>query len=118
MDAFAGFTFARPEALLLLLVLVPLAVYLSRTSVALLRRERRRWSLGLRIAIIILLVFSLSGVGIVTSTNRLSVVFLLDHSDSISAQGQAQQSAFVQNALAHLGDGDAAGVVVFGADAL
>ena len=40
---------------------VVLAVYLSRTSLALLRRNRRRFSLGLRIVIITLLVLALAG---------------------------------------------------------
>ncbi|HKP54986.1 MAG TPA: VWA domain-containing protein [Chloroflexia bacterium] len=118
MDAFPGLSFARPEALLLLVALVPLAVYLSRTSMALLRRGRRRWSLGLRIAIITLLVLSLCGLGIITSTDRLSVVYLLDHSDSIGTVGQAQQATFVRKALDLLEEGDEAGVIVFGGDAL
>jgi Mg-chelatase subunit ChlD len=118
MDAFAGLSLARPEALLLLVVLVLLAVYLSRTSMALLRRGRRRWSLGLRVAIITLLVFSLSGLEIITSTDRLSVVYLLDHSDSTGIVGEAQQAAFVRDALDKLRDGDEAGIVVFGGDAL
>jgi Mg-chelatase subunit ChlD len=118
MDLFPWLSFARPEALLLLAVLLPLAVYLSRTGMVLLRRGRRRWSLGLRIAIIMLLVLSLSGPGITIATNRLSVVFLLDHSASISTEEQAQQAAFVQDAIEALGEDDSAGVVVFGADAL
>ena len=61
MDAI-GLVFARPYALLLLLLLVPLAVYLSRTSMALMRPLRRRWSLALRIVPITLLVW-LSEVG-------------------------------------------------------
>ena len=102
----------------MLAVLVPLAVYLSRTSMALVRRGRRRWSLGLRITIITLLVLALAGVGISTGTNRLSVVYLLDYSDSTGIEERAQQAAFVRNALDGLGEGDQAGIIVFGADAL
>ena len=53
-----GLSFSRPVALLLLVLLVPLTVYLSRTSLAYLRRGARRWSLGLRLAIVALLVLS------------------------------------------------------------
>ena len=74
-----GLSFSRPEALLLVLLLVPLAVYLSRTSLALLRRGRRRFSLGLRLVVITLLVLALAGVEVVRAADRLSVVFLASH---------------------------------------
>lgn len=113
-----GLSFSRPVALLLLLLLVPLTVYLSRTSLAFLRRGVRRWSLGLRLAIVALLVLSLAGTGIVRADQRLSVVYLLDRSDSVSADAQAQQAEYVSRAIADLREGDQAGVVVFGSDAL
>ncbi|MDQ5823812.1 MAG: VWA domain-containing protein [Chloroflexota bacterium] len=113
-----GLSFSRPLALLLLLLLVPLTVYLSRTSLAFLRRGARRWSLGLRLAIVVLLVLSLAGVGITRADQRLSVVYLLDRSDSVSAEAQAQQAAYVSQAISELREGDAAGVVVFGSEAL
>ena len=117
MNANFGLAFARPEALVLLLLLLPLAVYLSRTSMAILRRGVRRFSLALRLVIIILLVLALSGVEVVRAADRLSVVFLLDRSDSISQAQQAQASQFVKSAITSLGSNDAAGVVMFGADA-
>jgi Mg-chelatase subunit ChlD len=118
MLTFAGISFSRPWALVLLLLLVPLAVYLSRTSLALLRRNRRRFSLALRILIIILLVLALAGLEVVNASDRLSVVFLLDRSDSVPAAQKAQQSEYVAQALRQMGPNDQAGVVVFGADAL
>lgn len=118
MNADFGLAFSRPPALLLLLLLVPLTVYLSRTSMAFLRRGARRWSLGLRLAIVVLLVLSLAGTSITRADQRLSVVFLVDRSDSVPAEVQAQQSAYVRDAIAGLEENDAAGVVVFGADAL
>lgn len=113
-----GVSFARPEVLLLLLLLVPLAIYLSRTSMALLRRATRRFSLGLRIVIIVLLVLALAGLEIVRATDRLSVVFLLDRSDSIAEAQQARQADYVRAALKEMGESDAAGVIAFGAEAL
>src|SRR5712691_3821415 len=118
MDAIIGLSFARPEALLLLLLLVPLAVYLSRTSVALLRPRRRRFSLALRIALITLLVLALAGTGIVRAADRLSVVFLIEHYDSVPAEVKRAQAAYVRAAINSMKEGDSEGVVVFGANAL
>src|SRR2546421_11008259 len=118
MDGIAGVSFSRPEALLLILLLVPLAVYLSRTSMAMLRPRRRAFSLGLRIALITLLVLALAGTGVVRAADRLSVVFLLDRSDSVPSSMQSAQADYVRDALGTMKEGDAAGVVVFGADAL
>ena len=117
MDA-VGLGLARPFALLLLLLLVPAAVYLSRTSMALMRARRRRWSLALRIIIITLLVLALSGLGVVRAADRLSVVFLVDRSDSISAEARSLQADYVNTAIETMREGDSAGVVVFGAEAL
>src|SRR6476646_4310001 len=116
MDTNLGFSFTRPEALILLLLLVPLAVYLSRTSLALLRRNRRAFSLGLRILIITLLVLALAGLQVVNASDRLSVVFLLDRSDSIPAAQKALGTEYVSQALKSMGANDQAGVVVFGAE--
>src|SRR3954454_13550182 len=118
MVADTGILFSRPCALLLLLLLVPLAIYLSRTSMALLRRNRRRFSLALRTVIIALLVLALAGTEIVRASEQLSVVFLLDRSDSISLDAQARQAQYVRDALKQMGQADAAGVVAFGADVL
>lgn len=118
MSGIAGISFARPEALLLLLVLVPLTVYLSQTSMALLRPRRRAYSLALRIAVITLLVLALGGIGIVRAADKLAVVFLLDRSDSVPSGVQSAQVEYVRQALGSMKESDSAGVVVFGADAL
>jgi Mg-chelatase subunit ChlD len=118
MDPATGLSFTRPEALVLALLLVPLAVYLSRTSMALMRRSRRRFSLALRLVIIALLVLALAGLEVVRAVDRLSVVFLLDRSDSIDAAGRAFEAAYVRDALQAMGENDAAGVVAFAAEAL
>ena len=118
MDAFSGLSFSRPEVLLLLPLLLPVVIYLARTSMAMLRKPARRLSLALRIAIVTLLVLALSGVGVVRAADRLSVVFLLDHSDSISPQARERQAAFVQDAMSSMVEGDSAGVIVFGTEAL
>jgi Mg-chelatase subunit ChlD len=118
MSSFAGLSFARPEALLLLAVLIPVTVYLSRTGLVNLRPSARRVSLALRIVIVTLLVLALSGMSVVQATGRLSVVFLLDRSDSVGAQQRALQSEYLRQAMQDMREGDGAGVIMFGADAL
>jgi Mg-chelatase subunit ChlD len=113
-----GLDFSRPLALLLLVVLVPATIYLSRTSMALLRPRRRRLSLSLRILLITLLVLALAGTGIARASDNLSVVFLVDRSDSISAAQRAAQASYLRSAISSMPQGDTAGVVAFGADAL
>lgn len=113
-----GLDFSRPLALLLLLVLVPATLYLSRTSVALLRPRRRRLSLSLRLILIALLVLALAGLGVARAADKLSVVFLVDRSDSVSATERAAQAAYLQSAISGMKEGDTAGVLAFGADAL
>jgi Mg-chelatase subunit ChlD len=117
MGTFPGLSFTRPEGLLLVLLL-PLAIYLTLRGRALMRRSRKRLSLVLRSTIIALLVLAISGLQLVQASDRLSVVFLVDHSDSITTAQQAQQAEYVRSALAAMGLDDAAGVVVFGGDAL
>src|SRR5215212_121882 len=117
MDSIAGLSFTRPEGLLLL-ALVPLAIFLSLRGRSLMRRSRRRLSLALRIVVISLLVMAIAGLELVRSGDRLSVVFLVDRSDSMSPSQQSAQAEYLRSALAAMGTNDAAGVVAFGADAL
>ncbi|HST04396.1 MAG TPA: VWA domain-containing protein, partial [Chloroflexia bacterium] len=79
---------------------------------------RRRVSLALRILLITLLVLAVAGLGVARAADRLSVVFLVDRSDSVSATARAAQADYVQSAIADMKEGDSAGVVAFGADAL
>src|SRR5215218_1614005 len=106
MSGFDMLSFTRPVALLLLIVLVPLTVFLSRTSLA------------LRLLIVTMLVLALAGVGIVRASDTKAAVFLLDRSDSVSAEQQAAHADYVRRAIAAMSEGEQAGVVVFGNDAL
>ncbi|MFW6182402.1 MAG: VWA domain-containing protein [Chloroflexota bacterium] len=108
-------TFSTPLALLLLLSL-PYVVWLALPRR---RRQTRQWaSLLLRLLIITLLVLSLAGIQIVRAADELSVVFLLDASDSISNEQRDAAEAYVREAMAAMGPDDQAAVVVFGANAL
>ena len=111
-------SFTSPLALLLLLA-VPYVLWLGWPRAARLRGQRRdRLSLGLRLLILLLLVFSLAGAQLVRAADDLAVVFLIDASDSISPAQAEQAEQFVRQAIAAMGPNDRAAVVVFGADAL
>lgn len=76
-------SFASPEYLLLLLLLVPAVVLLGRRSLAGLDRIRRRMALGARLVVVVLLVLALAEVEWRDLTDRVEVVFVVDHSRSI-----------------------------------
>ena len=84
-------------------------------------RPRRRPSTDravARAALISALVMALAGVAVVLPADRLATVFVLDLSDSVGNAGRAEALAFVRGALEERPDGDVAGVVAFGKDAL
>ncbi|MGV2435091.1 MAG UNVERIFIED_CONTAM: VWA domain-containing protein [Anaerolineae bacterium] len=109
-------TFSFPFALLLLLAL-PFTIWVGFPRHAH-RRTRDTWSLLVRVLILVLLTLALSGAQIVLSANRLAVVFLVDVSDSIAPETQAQAFDTVRSALDAMRPDDRAGVVLFGANAV
>src|SRR5450432_3870607 len=108
--------FSNPLALALLLV-IPYFAWLGWPRVAY-RRRRDLISLVIRLVIIVLLVLSISGLQTVQAADKLSVVFLIDSSDSIDSAARAQAETFVRDAMTKMGPEDRAGVVVFGKNAL
>ncbi len=108
------FSFSSPIALVLLLAL-PLVIYLGWPRQRF-RRLRDSLSLALRSVLVLMLVLALAGLQIAQSANKLAVVFLVDVSDSIGVDAQAQELDYVRQALQNMGPDDVAGVVVFGAD--
>lgn len=86
---------------------------------------KRNWSktrlwvgLGLRSLLLALVVLALAGLQIHLPSSSLSVVFVLDKSDSISPQDQARGEDYIRQAIRQIPNGDKAAVVVFGKDAL
>src|SRR5215212_4867326 len=110
-------SFIFPAALWLFALLVPfwwLALAVPRRLSAL-----RFWaSLLARTALVGMLVLAIAAVQLIRPTDRLTPVFLIDSSDSISASARGQAEAFVQDALKTMRPGDQAAVVVFGENAL
>src|SRR3990172_9081713 len=110
-------SFVYPH-LLWLFLLVPLTV-----ALALLGPRRptpfRFWgSLALRIALLSAIILALSGIQLRLRADTLTVVFLLDVSDSIPEEQQSYGESIIRSAVAEMPPGDKAAVVVFGQDAL
>ena len=109
-------TFTAPLFLLLLLTL-PFLIWLGRPSRG--PSRMREWiSLGLRLLIALLLIFGMAGVELKRPSNKLSVVFLVDHSDSVPAAARQFELSYVRDALRNMKSADKAAVILFGGDAL
>ncbi len=77
-----------------------------------------RWALGLRCALLAVLLISLTKPTIPRWADRLNVTFLLDASDSVSLAARESAYRFAAQAVNAMQPGDQAGVVVFGEDAV
>ena len=116
----SGFPLVFAEPLWLWLLVPGLAITVgtwigaSRTLPA----RRRAASLVLRTVIVAALVFSLAGARLSLAADRLVVVFLVDASASMLDTTREELLDFARRAVAEMPEGDLAGVVVFGGDAL
>ncbi|NKQ37795.1 MAG: VWA domain-containing protein [Chloroflexi bacterium] len=110
-------TFTTPLALLLLLT-IPFFVWVGRPRRTAVSRRRDWVALGVRLAIIILVVLSLAGAQWRQTADDLAVIFLVDASDSISPEAAEQAENYVRTAVAGMGPNDQTAVILFGADAL
>ena len=77
-----------------------------------------RWAIGLRCALLVLLLFSLTKPTIPRWADRLNVTFLMDMSDSVSLAARESAYRFAAQSVAAMQAGDQAGVVVFGEEAM
>ncbi len=101
---------------LVLLVLLPVIWWVGRRSIRAFSSWQQRIALWLRLAVAALVVIALAEPNWLTLMNRLTVLFVVDASDSIDRQELKQAIDYV-NAAAKQRDaerGDRAGVVVFG----
>ena len=107
--------FSRPLLLLSLLSLLPLVYYWLKTPTSL-TPSRSRASLWLRGLGLTCLGLAMAGASVVSSSNDLTVIFLLDRSYSTGGNSQGWQRSFLNEALQGKSGGDQFGVVVFGKD--
>jgi Ca-activated chloride channel family protein len=80
--------------------------------------EGDRWALALRGALVLLLCLTFMRPTLPRWVDRLNVVFLLDHSDSVSLAARERAWRFVADAAKHMKGGDHQAVIVFGESAV
>ncbi len=103
------------------LLVIEAALYWRRQTggqVALPAAPGDRWALGLRCALLVLLCTTMLKPTLPRWVDRQNVVFLLDHSDSISLAARERAWRFAAEAVKSMRTGDRAGVIVFGDDAV
>ena len=111
----------RFESPIWLLVLVPALIVTVVPHLATRRRmgvNRRRFALAIRALLLSALVLALAGFQLVLPVDRLATVFVVDLSDSVGNDGREDALAFLREALDAMPEGDQAGIVAFGKDAL
>ena len=113
-----GFSFEIPLALLLLIPSIGLTIALYLGARRRLGAGRRRLALAVRTVLLVALVFALAGFRIVLPVDRLATVFVVDMSDSVGNDGREDALAFLRETLDVIPDGDVAGIVAFGKEAL
>src|SRR5579859_3394025 len=113
-----GLQLSNPPALILAIVLIPVLYSLWRHSMAFLPGRRRAVSLAVRLGIGFALVVAIAGPRLAQHLDRVSVVFLVDVSDSIAAESKKHSVDFIREAIKAMGPHDRAGIVVFGENAL
>jgi len=104
--------FAHPWFFILLLV-VPALVLIMRGSLADVTPRQRLVCFLLRTFILLLLVLSLAGVWLRLPSGDLSVLFLVDHSASISETAKKQARDFIAAALSASRSNDETGIIGF-----
>ena len=113
-----GISFDAPLALLLLIPALLLTVVLHLGARRRMGSGRRRVALIVRTLLLATLVFALAGFQLVLPVDRLATVFVVDLSDSVGNAGREDALAFLRETLKARPQGDVAGIVAFGREAL
>ncbi len=114
--------FTNPVALVLL-GLIPVALYFARHSLANLARARARASLLARVVLLLMIVLALAGIRVRTASRDLALIFVVDVSASVAldaAGTQGDQSIifdFINGEIARAAPRDYIGVIAFGREA-
>jgi Ca-activated chloride channel family protein len=111
----------RLEAPIWLLLLIPALALTFIPYLASRRRMgagRRRAALAVRTLLLSSLVLALAGIQFVLPVDRLATVFVVDLSDSVGNTGREDALAYLRQSLDVMPEGDQAGIVAFGKDAL
>ncbi len=105
--------FNHPEALWLLLLIIPL-YYFTRNSISHLPQWRFILSFTLRIIIFILIIASISELQIIKPNSRLCVIFIADVSKSISDANKEEIKFFINKSTGKKTKDDMAGLIITG----
>lgn len=98
--------------------LVPLIWFLAWNAPRKLPVTRQRLSLVLRTLILSALILALAGMELRRPVDNLTVVFLVDVSDSMPGGALDDATDYVRQAVETMPDGDQAAIVLFGKEAL
>ena len=112
-------SFDNPNYLWLILG-APVLWWIGFESLAALGRYRRAFALTFRTAVWLAIVFAMAGVQLVWQSDRVTVMYVLDQSESIPLpKRQVMLKYVIDNVKAHRNETreDRAGIVVFGRDA-
>lgn len=110
--------FTDPSWLWLFLPAAALVIGGWRAASRTLPRARRIASLVIRLTLVACIVAALAEAQLALPSDRLSVVFLVDASASLLDASREELLTFARQAVSQIPEGDTAGVVVFGANAL
>lgn len=105
---------------LTLLLLIPVIWYVGRESLSSMGRWRRFSALAIRTIVLLLLVAALAEMQFLRTNDRMTVIYLLDQSESIPKPVRDRMVKWVKRNVATFrndGKRDKAAVIVFGRDA-
>jgi uncharacterized membrane protein len=103
---------------LVLLGLVPVALYLARHSLANLSRLRGALSIVARSMILLMVVLALAGLRVRSTSRDLALIFVVDVSASVAPDEQYDVIDFINREIDRASPRDYLGVVAFGREAL
>ena len=112
-----AFQWTHPHWLWLGLVAIPWMVWWHMRTDHVMAKWKRHLILALRLIITLLILLGLAGLQWLRPMEGLNVVYLLDRSESLSADQKQQALSYVQRTMPKMKPGDHAGVVVFGEEA-
>lgn len=102
---------------LLLLLLIPVLWYTAR-QIRVLGKGRKAITLLLRTLVILLFILALAELELIDKGKSLTVLFAIDRSTSVPPDQQQFSLAYVQDQLMKIPEGDSAGILFFGKDAV
>ena len=112
-----AFQWTHPHWLWLGLVAIPWMVWWHMRTDHVMAKWKRHLILALRLIITLLILLGLAGLQWLRPMEGMNVVYLLDRSESLSADQKQQALSYVQRTMPKMKPGDHAGVVVFGEEA-